>query len=245
MNAEKHRHIYTCNLHKLYTLLFFLPESILVDAQVSGHYFSSSIPHAIDKEAPCGTQSTDKEVRICCHQEIYERIVCTGFPTKTRFIYGHCHVSHLACHVRVVKVPMRVKFWFINHFLKASKTRSYKRKVLLQHMQMLIKGERAGEMLWKLTCISVESQMLLRCGKCFLMRSARSIYFSNSTTFISHALSPILTCMLSIGLGIHGLWLDQTKSSISDLELFATSWHSESSSRLNFVEGYSWLACQN
>lgn len=112
MNAEKHRHIYiyTCNLHKLYTLLFFLPESILVDAQVSGHYFSSSIPHAIDKEAPCGTQSTDKEVRICCHQEIDERIVCTGFPTKTRFIYGHCHVSHLACHVREVEVPMRVKF---------------------------------------------------------------------------------------------------------------------------------------
>lgn len=91
-------------------MLFFLPESILVDAQVSGHYFSSSIPHAIDKEAPCGTQSTDKEVRICCHQEIDERIVCTGFPTKTCFIYGHCHVSHLACHVRVVKVPMRVKF---------------------------------------------------------------------------------------------------------------------------------------
>lgn len=129
--------------------------------------------------------------------------------------------------------------------LPEGKTRSYKRKLLLQHMQMLIKGERAGERLWKLTCISVESQMLLRCGKCFLMRSARSIYFSNSTTFISHALSPILTCMLSIGLGIHGLWLDQTKSSISDLELFATSWQSESSSRLNFVEDYSWLACQN
>ncbi|RYR02480.1 hypothetical protein Ahy_B06g081267 isoform C [Arachis hypogaea] len=55
------------------------------------------------------------------------------------------------------------------------------------------------------TCISVESQMLLRFGKCLLILSARCMYSSNSTTFISHALSPILTCMLRRGLGTHGL----------------------------------------
>lgn len=88
-------------------------------------------------------------------------------------------------------------------------------------------------MRWLKTCISVEIQMLSRCGKCFLMRSARRTYSSNSTTFISHALSPILTCMLSNGLGNHGLWLDHTKFSMSN-------WGSSATCR---QELFSWNYC--
>ena len=75
------------------------------------------------------------------------------------------------------------------------------------------------------TCISVDSQMLLRWGKCLRVLSASCMYSSNPTTFISHALSPILTCIHRRGLGTHGLWLDQTYSSISlDLALPLLSW---------------------
>lgn len=71
----------------------------------------------------------------------------------------------------------------------------------------------------------MDSQILLRWGKCLRIRSASFMYSSNSTTFISHALSPILTCILRRGLGTHGFWLDHTYSSISlDLAFALFSW---------------------
>lgn len=95
-----------------------LPEPVLVDAQVSGHNFPPGISHSIYKEAPSGTQCSNKKVSFTCHQEIDKWIICASLPAETRFISCHCHVSDLAGHVRVVKVPVTVTSGFVNDFLK-------------------------------------------------------------------------------------------------------------------------------
>lgn len=108
----------------------FLPKPILIDTQVSCHYFSTSIPHAFNKKAPSGTQSSNKEVSFSSHQEIYKGMVCAGFSTKTCFIFCHCYVSHLTWHVCVVEIPMGILFCFINNFLKVIRSLTFKIKIV-------------------------------------------------------------------------------------------------------------------